>query len=75
MNDNAPNFRKDYRPVLEEHSPPQKIVEIEAMDKDDKSKGNGAPFTFKMDPEADDIIKSSFKVEYDSSKKFCMHLY
>lgn len=68
INDNAPVFLKEYRPVLPEHTPPQKIVEIQAKDKDDRLKNNGPPFTFKLDPTASDVIKSSFKVEYDPSK-------
>nr|CAD7440271.1 unnamed protein product [Timema bartmani] len=65
INDNAPTFLKDYRPVLPEHVPPRKVVEILATDDDDRSKSNGPPFTFRMDPNADDIIRASFKVEHD----------
>jgi hypothetical protein len=68
INDNAPTFLKDYRPVLPEHVPPRKVVEILATDDDDRSKSNGPPFTFRMDPNADDIIRASFKVEHDQSK-------
>lgn len=66
--DNAPQFLKDYRPVLPEHQPPRKVVEVLATDDDDRSKGNGPPFTFRMDPNAADEIKASFKVEHDPSK-------
>ncbi|KAI8117964.1 Neural-cadherin, partial [Lucilia cuprina] len=64
INDNAPKFLKDYRPVLPEHVPPRKVVEILATDDDDRSKSNGPPFQFRLDPSADDIIRASFKV-YD----------
>lgn len=68
INDNPPTFLKDYRPVLTEYALPKRVVEILATDDDDRSKSNGPPFTFKMDPEADDIIRASFKVESDNSK-------
>lgn len=51
-----------------EHSPPQKVEEILATDDDDRSKGNGPPFTFRMDPNAPDIIKQFFDVQHDPSK-------
>ncbi|EAA14580.4 AGAP009717-PA, partial [Anopheles gambiae str. PEST] len=63
INDNAPVFAEDYRPILLENSPPSKIIEISAVDKDDRLEGNGAPFQFRMDPDADDVIRTSFKVE------------
>ncbi|XP_017766893.1 PREDICTED: neural-cadherin isoform X1 [Eufriesea mexicana] len=66
INDNAPRFLKDYRPVLQEHSQQKKVVEISATDDDDRSKSNGPPFTFRMDPKADDVIRASFKVESDN---------
>ena len=53
---------KNYRPVLPEHSPPRKVVEVLATDDDDRSKGNGPSFTFRMDPNAQDVIRASFKV-------------
>ncbi|XP_037905049.1 neural-cadherin isoform X5 [Hermetia illucens] len=65
INDNAPKFLKDYRPVLPEHVPPRKVVEILATDDDDRSRSNGPPFQFRLDPGADDIIRASFKVEQD----------
>ncbi|ETN65565.1 cadherin [Anopheles darlingi] len=65
INDNPPKFLKDYRPVLPEHVPPRKVVEILATDDDDRSKSNGPPFQFRLDPGADDIIRASFKVEQD----------
>jgi len=68
INDNAPMFLKDYRPVLPEHVPPRKVVEVLATDDDDRSKSNGPPFTFRMDPSADDVIRASFKVEHDQSE-------
>ena len=68
INDNAPRFLKNYRPVLPEHSPPRKVVEVLATDDDDRSKGNGPSFTFRMDPNAEDVIRASFKVEHDPSK-------
>lgn len=68
INDNPPRFLKDYRPVLQEHLQPKKVVEISATDDDDRSKSNGSPFTFRMDTKADDVIRASFKVESDISK-------
>lgn len=67
INDNPPTFLKDYRPVLPEYATPRKVIEILATDDDDRSKSNGPPFTFRMDPNADDIIRASFKVESDNS--------
>ena len=64
INDNSPRFLKNYRPVLPEHSPPRKVVEVLATDDDDRSKGNGPSFTFRMDPNAQDVIRASFKVNY-----------
>lgn len=57
--------------MLPEHVPPRKVVEVLATDDDDRSKSNGPPFTFRMDPNADDIIRASFKVEHDQSKSAC----
>ncbi|UYV85015.1 hmr-1 [Cordylochernes scorpioides] len=65
INDNAPRFTKDYRPVIMENSPPQKVEEVQATDDDDRSKGNGPPFTFRMDPNAPDTIKMLFNVQHD----------
>ena len=64
INDNAPRFLKDYRPVLPENQSPRKIVEVLATDDDDRSKGNGPPFHFRMDSTASDEIRASFKVEH-----------
>lgn len=64
VNDNAPRFLYDYRPVVMEKSPPQKVQEILATDDDDRSKGNAAPFYFKMSPDAPDLIKRLFTVHY-----------
>ena len=68
INDNAPRFLKDYRPVLPEHSAPRKIVEVLATDDDDRSRGNGPSFVFRMDPNAADVIRAAFIVEHDPSK-------
>ena len=38
------------------------VTRVLATDDDDRSKGNGPSFTFRMDPNADDIIRASFKV-------------
>lgn len=65
INDNAPRFLRDYRPVIMEHSPPQKVEEILATDDDDRSKVNGPPFSFRLDPNAPDIIKRLFEVQHD----------
>ncbi|KAB7494699.1 Neural-cadherin [Armadillidium nasatum] len=64
INDNAPRFLKDYRPVLPENQSPRKIVEVLATDDDDRSKGNGPPFHFRLDSTASDEIRASFKVEH-----------
>jgi hypothetical protein len=68
INDNAPEFAQTYRPIVPENAPPRKIIEIQAIDKDDTLRGNGAPFHFRLDPSASDIIKSSFKVEQNPSE-------
>lgn len=73
INDNAPKFLRDYRPILTEHVPPRKVVEVLATDDDDRSKSNGPPFTFRLDPNADDVIRASFKVEHDQSKKITIY--
>jgi hypothetical protein len=65
INDNAPRFLHDYRPVVMEKSPPQKVIEIQATDDDDRSKGNGPPFSFRLDHNAPAIIKQKFDVSYD----------
>ena len=65
INDNAPRFLKNYRPVLPEHTQPRKVVEVLATDDDDRSKGNGPSFTFRMDPNAEENIRKSFRVEHD----------
>ena len=39
INDNAPVFAEDYRPILLENSPPSKIIEISAVDRDDVTLG------------------------------------
>ncbi|CAG0914580.1 unnamed protein product, partial [Notodromas monacha] len=65
INDNAPKFLKNYRPVIPENSSPRKVVDILATDDDDRSKSNGPPFFFRMDPNADDQIKASFRVDHD----------
>lgn len=44
------------------------VVEILATDDDDRSKSNGPPFQFRLDPSASDLVRASFKVEQDQSK-------
>lgn len=44
------------------------MVEILATDDDDRSKSNGPPFQFRLDPSASDLVRASFKVEQDQSK-------
>lgn len=68
INDNAPTFIKDYRPVLPEHVAPRKVIEVLATDDDDRSKSNGPPFTFRIDPMAEDFIRAAFKVEQEQSE-------
>jgi len=41
---------------------------VAAKDADDRQRGNGGPFTFRLDPLASDEIRAGFKVEYDRSK-------
>ncbi|CAH1131679.1 unnamed protein product [Ceutorhynchus assimilis] len=65
INDNAPKFLTEYRPVITEHDAPKKVVELFAVDEDDKYKGNGPPFLFELDPSVSDLIRSNFKVEQD----------
>ncbi|XP_021703018.1 neural-cadherin isoform X1 [Aedes aegypti] len=66
VNDNAPVFAEEYRPILLENSPASKIIEISAIDQDDRRMENGPPFQFRMDPDADDVIRTSFKVEQNN---------
>ena len=63
-NDNAPKLLKNYQRVVPEHSAPRKIVEVLAIDDDEWQRGNGPPFTFRMDPNASDVIRKHFKVEH-----------
>ncbi len=65
INDNAPRFLKPYRPVIMENYPPTKVEEILATDDDDRSKGNGPPFTFRLSKDAPDFIKEFFDVQQD----------
>lgn len=67
VNDNAPDLSHEYRPIIQENISPTKIVEVHAKDKDDTLKKNSAPYTFEMDPTVDDVIKTSFIVEYNPS--------
>jgi len=68
VNDNAPTFAQDYKPTLPENVSGKKILEVAAKDPDDRLRGNGGPFTFRLDPLASDEIRAGFKVEYDRSK-------
>lgn len=63
VNDNYPVLAHVYRPVVGEGVPSNKVVELVARDADDSERGNGPPFTFAIDPSADDVLKASFKVE------------
>ncbi|XP_034471954.1 putative neural-cadherin 2 [Drosophila innubila] len=65
VNDNAPTLAEDYRPTLPENVSARKIVEVAAKDVDDRQRGNGGPFSFRLDPLASDEIRVGFKVEYD----------
>ncbi|TDG42601.1 hypothetical protein AWZ03_010975 [Drosophila navojoa] len=65
VNDNAPTLAQDYRPTLQENVSPRKIIEVAAKDADDRQRGNGGPFSFRLDPLASDEIRAGFKVEYD----------
>lgn len=68
VNDNAPTLAQDYRPTLPENVSPRKIIEVAAQDLDDRQRGNGAPFSFRLDPLASAEIRAGFKVEYDRRK-------
>lgn len=68
VNDNAPEFAQNYRPIVPENVPPRKIIELRAMDRDDAIRGNGPPFQFRLDPAADDVIRTKFKVEQNQSE-------
>lgn len=68
VNDNAPVFLQNYRPILTEHVAPRKVIEIMAKDEDDNLVGNAGPFQFRLDPKASDVIRASFKVEQDQSE-------
>ena len=56
--------------VFEEKKLYPQVVEVLATDDDDRSRGNGPSFVFRMDPNAADVIRASFKVEHDPSKYF-----
>jgi len=68
VNDNAPVFKEDYRPVVLENNSPTRIIEIAAKDADDRARSNGGPFTFRLAQNASNEIKSSFQLDYDRSK-------
>ncbi|XP_068201441.1 neural-cadherin-like isoform X2 [Palaemon carinicauda] len=63
VNDNAPRFLEDYRPVLPENQPPRKVAVLRASDDDDAAVRNGPPFHFRLDPHAPKHVKNSFKVD------------
>ena len=63
VNDNAPRFLKNYRPVIPENSSPCNFLDLFVVDDDLYKKGNGYPFKIRLDPAADETIRSSFKVE------------
>ncbi|XP_015922304.1 neural-cadherin-like isoform X1 [Parasteatoda tepidariorum] len=65
VNDNPPHFREDYRPVVMENvEPPVKVIEIFADDPD--LAPNTKPwFKFRLDTDADDTIKNSFRVVFN----------
>ncbi|XP_049940791.1 neural-cadherin-like [Schistocerca serialis cubense] len=65
VNDNAPHLLENYEAVLTENTSPKEIIEILGADSDDYSRNNGPPFTFKMDPIANEQIRSSFSVHFD----------
>lgn len=74
VNDNAPSFKEDYRPVVLENGKPQEVLRIFAQDPDDTIKGNGPPFTFFMDPKADNKTKSSFRVVQEEEGMFIKYV-
>ena len=57
------SLRQEYRVEVPEHSPPRVVAEVLAADPD--GRGNGPPFSFRMDPAAEDSIRRSFRVEQD----------
>ena len=65
VNDNAPQFKYDYRPVVPENEPPELfVIEVEAYDPDDYAAGNGPPFMFALAKTASQKIKDSFKLDF-----------
>ncbi|KFM57364.1 Neural-cadherin, partial [Stegodyphus mimosarum] len=65
VNDNAPRFREDYRPIVPENTKPElKVIEIFAEDPD-LPPSNKPWFRFRLADNADSIIQSSFKVVFN----------
>lgn len=72
INDNPPEFKEDYHPVVPENQPPEIfVIELAAYDKDDYGAGNGPPFKFSLAESATVDIKESFRLEFISSKYQC----
>ncbi|KPM04401.1 Cadherin-like protein 1 [Sarcoptes scabiei] len=67
VNDNAPFLLNTTLPPVIENSFPTKIGELFAIDLDDYSKGNGPPFTFAIDANADKDILDRFRLEINHS--------
>lgn len=65
INDNAPHFREEYRPVVMENTPPPlQVVEIFADDPDEQPPTRPL-FKFQLDERADLRIKQSFRVVFN----------
>ncbi|OTF80985.1 Cadherin-like protein [Euroglyphus maynei] len=63
-NDNAPFIINTTLPSISENiHPPIRLGNIYAFDRDDYMKGNGPPFTFRIDPNASKIIREKFRLE------------
>lgn len=68
LNDNAPYLTNNHQLLVMEQSAPHKIAQLSATDDDDRSKGNGPPFTFQLDLNASESIKASFEVQNNPNR-------
>uniref|UniRef100_A0A6G1SIF4 Neural-cadherin n=1 Tax=Aceria tosichella TaxID=561515 RepID=A0A6G1SIF4_9ACAR len=74
VNDNPPKFLRDYVTIVTENTPPGRIEEIHAADLDDRQAGNGPPFFFRLDPNADPSIKEKFEVVHEPGHDGSAHI-
>lgn len=66
VNDCAPRLAEDYRPVVAEHEAATRVVELRAVDDDERP--NGPPFTFSIDPNASEEVRRSFRLDTNPSE-------